>query len=269
MKKLLLFQFAIILVLLFPACGGDDSGLISDGDSDEIDSGESEAEESDPDDSETGTCDLPTWKIEATPDALVDHCRSMKEAECARAFDDCPDLWLYGNEYPDLEICQTEAPQDFCSNSKWDVSYINPTEAQKCLDAIPGADCDEFEQEGGLEECWWYEQPVPPDPALCTMVAPGTYTKTFDVEASRYLGDYVILLCVCVNEGQELASKIVYDSDGGASTYVYDTEGNQLPRSLSGISKLTADKSGAYVIMYAQTAGNSPGAELTFKIEVE
>jgi hypothetical protein len=265
------FLFAFTLILFAFGCNDSTSDdLLPDGDTEsDLESDGDSVGDGDADfDSETEadlefterTCDLPTWKLDATPDALNEHCGKVKVAECARAFDDCPDLWLYSNEYGDLASCQDEAPTDLCGSPNWDSYYLDEAKAEQCLGAIPTAACDEFDQEAGIEPCWHVERPVPPDPALCSFLCIGTNLGSYSVEASRFLGDYVALFCVCAEAGETLDLRFLRGTgDGHTRLFLYDPTGNLTYSADIERLSIEAAETGTYVVMAAQMTGAFKG----------
>jgi hypothetical protein len=221
-------------------------------------------------DVDTDWCDLPpSWSLAPTPDAFQDHCEQQVAAECARAFDDCTDLWLYQDEYGSLESCLAEAPGDVCASgpASWQYSYLDEAVAAACLAAIPDAACDEFGGEGGLEECWFLEVPVPPDPGECVQVGPGSITASTDQEASAAWGEAAAVLCLCLRAGvvlDVLVWDVMFDN---VVTVLLGPDGEEIDRAWS-MLETTIEQDGAYTLIVHDDHGFADDIEFDLDIEI-
>jgi hypothetical protein len=184
----------LALALSLAACAAHDGSADASGDA--------------PEDRVDGAalCAPPLWERVATPQAFRDHCVAFEAATCARAFDDCPSLGYYDNEYGSLENCVEESPEFECGSDRpsWASSEIDEAVAAACLAAAPTVPCEAFTQEGGPEPCWFLERPLPPDPSGCLGATSGDVSVTLDQEASARWGRRVATLCVCLSPGDQL-----------------------------------------------------------------
>ncbi|MEZ4382928.1 MAG: hypothetical protein R3A79_16500 [Nannocystaceae bacterium] len=210
-------------------------------------------------------CEAPSYDLAADVDAVVAHCKAEVAAECARAFADCDDLWVYTSEYPDLDACAAEAPDDRCVASDRDaVSYVDAGEAAACLAAIPAAACADFGGEVGLPACADVSVLAPPDPSACQAAAPGAVEAAVDVATHRFWGDRVALLCFCADAG----AAIRFDLDHGAldspRMVLFDPAGAELSRDLGGERlEATAPSSGAYMLLIGERDGAPAAPTIT------
>ena len=181
----------LALALSLAACAEHDGGADAVGD----------APEDRADDA--ALCEPPLWERAPTPQDFRDHCVAFEAATCARAFDDCPTLGYYDNEYGSLENCLAESPDFECGSDRasWETSEIDEAVAAACLAALPTVPCEAFTQEGGPKPCWFLERPVPPDPAGCQGATSGDVTVTLDQETTAHWGRRVATLCICLSTG--------------------------------------------------------------------
>jgi hypothetical protein len=210
-------------------------------------------------------CTAPSYTREPDPDGLREHCRARVDAECLRAFADCPDLGVYAVEYASLADCRQTAANELCTvTARDEVSVVDEAEAESCLAAIPDATCAELEGENGLEACAHVSVLLPPDPASCTIVTEGEITVPVDDETHAFWGNTVGLACTCADEGDTLTFDL--DHGGIDSPYLrlFDPDGTEIAQDV-GREHLEAElpATGSYLLLIGDSSGSPDAAEVT------
>lgn len=216
-----------------------------------------------------GVCLPPAFALQAEPDDLAAHCALRVAAECQRAFDDCPDLGVYGVEYPNAAACEAEAPADLCASTWWSTSYLADDVASACLAAIPEVACDELAQEGGPKACWGVELPVPPDPAKCDVITEGVHHGTLDTKVSLAWGTFAAVRCLCLEKGDHVSLTIAHGDLDSPAIHVFTPDGEALPgRAFDERRTVIAAVTGSYLVVVAEQHAALEGQPFELTIDI-